>query len=84
MTLSKIISFLNINDDKSLQYPTKGNGSVKWLRNTASRLERNNVDKIDKNKYRSILNKEKFNEIESLLTQKMNYLGYKLTAKLSN
>ena len=82
-TMSKIISFLNIDYDKTLLNPTKGNGSVKWLGNAASGIKKNNVDKIDRKKYLSILNKEEINEIESLLSFEMNYLGYKLTSKPS-
>ena len=39
-TMSKIISFLNIDYDKTLLNPTKGNGSVKWLGNAASGIKK--------------------------------------------
>ena len=69
---------------KFANYPPKGNGSVKWLGNAASGQKKNNVDKIDRKKYLSILTRKEINEIESLLTLEMNYLGYKLTSKPSD
>ncbi len=82
-TLSKIISFLEIEDNACLRKPTKAGGKVEWKGNKATGDKFSGVEKSAINRWRTILPPEHVLEIERLLFPEMIKLQYSPLNKIT-